>query len=486
MKRIALLAGLFALVVMPGVGLQAQTVSGRTAAATNLKIIDAARLMQIVPQSRSEDQQKQEAKRRQGRGPAASAIALGDLARVGQLDRFPGVSLEDLCRLSLTVYPDVNPDSRIFYYRPRRFVLRFDPGDGYYLNLDYKAGGRDEQSVLVQARLTPGFGQADKTILKALLMSALGRLGTPIDDPILLPLPATYDVSFDLQNWEIQSVTVNGVDPESGEIVLSLAASVPDASLVANTLGNLNGLVGTVQLTPSLISPSQSLTSPIQIPASIRLADIRSTPPMTLAEASPRLKNLWPFDLKLSYLCYLTGNPANGLRLRGWNLGNTVLHPGDSAELPAGALNAEVQSSPAVFVADLMASDEALDRVVQELTGGVGALPVETLTIEAVGNGLFEQYNLHKILVEVSSTAFDPEGRTEESHLYTLTQDEPRVTSDPLYLQSEPGSGLYRYRVGIITLDGEGHQDTSWRSPGSMLWNTISVGSKVVEEVLAQ
>ncbi len=451
-----------------------------------LKLADHVHLMQVLPQLQTADRQSEESRKRQGRGPAAGAIAVGDLATVRQLDRFPGVSLERLCRLSLTVYPDVNADSGIFYYRPRRFVLKFEPEEGYYLNLDYKAKGRDEQSVLIQARLTPGFAQVDRVVLKALLMSALHRLGREVADPILLPLPATYEVSFNLQNWEIESVTVNGVDPESGEIVLSLAASVPDATLVANTLGNLNGLVGSVELRPALISPSQSLTTPIQIPASIRLADIRSAPPLTPADIVPRFRNPWPFDLRLSYLCYLAGNPASALEVRGWSLGDAVLHPGDTAELPAHALNAELRKSPAVVVADLDASREALDAVVQRLTGGVGSLPVATLNIEAVGRGLFEQYNIHKIMVEVESTAFDPEGRTAESHLYVLTEDEPRVTSDPLYLAGEPGPGLYRYRVGIITLDGQGHQDAAWRKPGAMLWNTITVGSKVVEEVLGQ
>ena len=241
-----------------------------------------------------------------------------------------------------------------------------------------------------------------------------------------------------------------------------------------------------MELTPALISPSQSLTSAIQVPASVRLADIHSMPPMTIDRSSPEIENPWPFDLRISYLCYLTGSPSNGLRVRGWNLGNVTLHPGDRATIPPNTLNAEIWNSPPVVVADLEATEQAVDRVVQQLTGGVGSLPVETLAIEAVGSGLFEQYNIHKILVEVSSTAFDPEGRAEESRIYTLTSDEPNVTSDPLYLQSEPGPGLYRYRVGIITVDGQGHQDTSWRSPGSMLWNTITVGSKIVEEVLGQ
>jgi hypothetical protein len=37
-----------------------------------------------------------------------------------------------------------------------------------------------------------------------------------------------------------------------------------------------------------------------------------------------------------------------------------------------------------------------------------------------------------------------------------------------------------------VTIDGTVHSDSSWRSPNPVLPYTITVGSKLIEEVLAE
>ncbi|HLE61175.1 MAG TPA: hypothetical protein VI700_06535, partial [Thermoanaerobaculaceae bacterium] len=95
-------------------------------------------------------------KGKNGYGPGF-AVPLGDRVTVAQLAEF-SLETRDLCRLSLSVYPDANPATGIFYYRPKRYALRFDPQDGYFMTVDYKGSTTEGKNVLVQARLTPGAG----------------------------------------------------------------------------------------------------------------------------------------------------------------------------------------------------------------------------------------------------------------------------------------------------------------------------------------
>jgi len=430
-------------------------------------------------------------KGKNGYGPGF-AVPLGDRVTIAQLAEF-SLETRDLCRLSLSVYPDANPATGIFYYRPKRYALRFDPQDGYFMTVDYKGSTTEGKNVLVQARLTPGAGTNDREVLTALVRSYLKSTGSRVE-PILLPLPATPEAHFDLTDWNIAAVTVNGVDPDTGELVITLSADVPTKELLTGTLGNVNGLVGTVTLKPFVISDQQPMREAISINAEIRMADIGGGPPMLWRKApggTAELVNSWPFPLAVRHLCYLVQDPTSGaLRLRGWRLGDRVLQPGDRARLDLAKLNTEIDSAGAVtaFYDGALQRDDAMVRkAVESLTGGVGALPVQQLGVEVVkAEELFRQYNVYKIAVEVRSAHFDPQGRSQISHTYELDDKTPTVQCDTLYLWSDPGADLYQYRVGVITVDGTVHTDTTWRSPNPTLPTKVFVGAALVEEVLGK
>jgi hypothetical protein len=50
----------------------------------------------------------------------------------------------------------------------------------------------------------------------------------------------------------------------------------------------------------------------------------------------------------------------------------------------------------------------------------------------------------------------------------------------------EDSGDTYQYRVGVVTIDGTVHSDSVWRRPNPVLPYTITVGSKLIEEVLAE
>jgi hypothetical protein len=455
-----------------------------------LKVTPALIKAEMIPIDQAGRDARDELAARGARGPTLPALSLGDLVPVAQLERFDGVRMANLCRYSLQVYPDANRESGIYYYRPRKFVLRFDPNDGYYLSVDYKAGAAGADNVLMQARLTPGAGPPDRAVLEALVEAYLHGRGGP--RPVLLPLPASYEAAFNLTDWNVDEVTINGVDPDTGEIVLTLSADVPTKELVTSTLGNVNGLVGSVRLTPLYISDAQTMTQAVELQAELRLADLAGGPPLRWRSPSgnsSEFTNAWPFDLRLRYLAYLVKEAPGRLKLRGWGLGNTLLAPRDSARMATADLNAEIDGSnvvTALYLGSLVRDDDAVRRVVDELTGGVGALPVQELTIDVIrAADLFDQYGIYKLAVEVRSAHFDPEGREVAHHTYQVDESSATVLTDPLYLWEDSGD-LYQYRIGVVTIDGTVHSDSGWRRPSPVLPYTITVGSKLVEEVLAE
>jgi hypothetical protein len=428
---------------------------------------------------------------RNGWGPVRPGYDLSTV-EVDQLDEFYGVDLRQLCRYSLEVYPDANPDSGIFYYRPQTFALKFEPPD-FFLSIEYKAGDAGGENVLMQAQLTPGADQADRKILEALLEAYLKQRGSHVSSPYLLPLPVTYEVDFQLQHWNIEEVTVNGVDPDTGEIRITLSADVPAKELVTSTLGNTNGLTGYVDLKPILIdSGRQNFTEPLRLVAGIKLPDAlggpspRWRPPFSGVQAE--FTNEWPFEMRLEYLAYLI-NDGGELKLRGWSLGETTLGPGDTARLSTLQLNSELSSDnvvTALYLGDLQRDDEVVRKVVESCTSGVGLLPVKQIVIEALDpEALFDQYNIHKLVVEVRSAHFDPDGREVVSYSYDLDDSEELVQTDQLHLWEDAGD-LYHYRIVVITRDGAVHGDRDWRAPHAYLPDQILIGSQQVEEALAQ
>ncbi|HSL17295.1 MAG TPA: hypothetical protein VLB51_05250 [Methylomirabilota bacterium] len=446
----------------------------------------------LMTQIEAADAQLDEVADRNGWGPMLPALNLASVG-VEQIDEFDGVSLRDLCRYSLEVYPDANPDSRIFYYRPQAFALKFDPPD-YFMSVEYGAGDDGGANVIIQAQLTPGADRTDLEVLEALLRSYLKERGQQVSEPFLLPLPVTYEADFRLQNWRIDEVTVNGVDPDTGEIQLTLSADVPTKELVVSTLGNANGINGSIRLNPIIIDPDRQNLTSLQAPvARIKLPDNLGGPSMRWRPPSSGVQseftNSWPFELRLDYLTYLIRNSDGSLRMGGWSLGGAVLGPGDTARVSTLKLNRELVSDDVViatFVGDLQRDDDTVRRVVADCTGGVGALPVRRLAVEALDPGsLFDQYSIHKLVVEVRSAHFDPDGRVVESRSYDLDDSDERVLTDPLHLWDDAGD-LYHYRIVVITRDGAVHGDRTWRAPHPYLPDQILVGSTQVEEVLAE
>jgi hypothetical protein len=441
--------------------------------------------------------QQEEAKNRGGQGPSIEIIQLAEYVDIGRIDEFDGVTHADLCRLSTDVYPDVNEDSGIYYYYPQWWYLHFEPDEGgYHLQIDYKASQGESNEVLLVAHLTPGYDTKDVDFLGAMLKEYLRDVkGKQNADFKLLSLPASIEAEFEFSKWDIGEVTINAVEPDTDNIHLSISADVPTKELVTNTLID-EGLSGTVLLQPEDLGELQTLRSTLKGIAVIKLGEIAGGPslrwPQRTSGGKAGVNNQWPFDMRLDYLAYLYEKPNGGLELRGWDLGGEVLGPGDTAQIKNADLNTEFHSNRSVatrFIASLKDVDATGRAVIEHHTGGVGLYPQKNLSILISDLGIFDQYSIFRIAVEVRSAHFDPEGREVVSRTYLLDGSEEVVEVDTLYLWEDPsGSDLFQYRVSVVTSDGVPHEDRGWRRPGSsgLTAESIFVGSDMVEEVLAE
>ncbi|MCK4338226.1 MAG: hypothetical protein KAX11_09785, partial [Candidatus Aminicenantes bacterium] len=125
------------------------------------------------------------------------------------------------------------------------------------------------------------------------------------------------------------------------------------------------------------------------------------------------------------------------------------------------------------------------------ITGGVGEVPIKTLSVVAVNAGeVFDRYNIFEISVQVSSINFDPKGEKRIIKKYKLTRDNPEATGDPLYLLGETGDeesgglgSLFKYKISVIDNDANRYTDEIWRE-GEEEEETIYVGGSHIKELM--
>lgn len=446
---------------------------------------------ELITVQRANEQTETQAAAKGGVGPDGGFIDLKDALPVADLGRVALASLQDVSNLSLKLYRDGNQSSGIYYYVPSRYFLAWDPDVGYLLTIDYKAEQASGKNVVIDARLTPGELQADLQLLRQLLevyLSSQPRLPHPLSQISLLPLPAQYAAGFDWSALGVPAadLAITGVDPASRQIGITLTSDVATKEILVKKLGDILGLSGWVTL-----QPAQAAVAPLGVMAQLQLASKVYANARWLRDVGPvtRFRNRHPFPVELRYLAYLYSD-AGKLGIRGYDLGAQMLNPADVAKIPNAQITAEIDGPKALraWYGYALINDEAYrDRVLKVITGGIGSLPVKKVSVEAVRPvELFAQYHLYKLIVVVRSRHFDPQGKEEIENGYELSPTDARRDLAPLYVPEGTAAPLYEYRVGIVTEDGSSCQDSSWRKPGSGFMDSVFLGARQIEELLAQ
>ena len=438
---------------------------------------------------------KAAAQQLEGKGPMILGIDLGTKLNVLGLGSFPEVDgLQSFSNLSLQVFPDANRASGIYSYFPAAYYLNWDADNGYHLAIDYKyeqGGGND---VVLDARLSPGSLHADKSFLQSLLKLYLKKqpnLQHDLARTQLLEVPASYNVVFDWEAHGGESVTVSGLDRVTREIALTVTTDVGTRQHLINKLGSALGLRGDIFIQPEAVTAEQPALPMQPAQARLMLTDraYAVTPWQRFQETEySEFRNHHPFPVRLKYLCYLAAD-SNQLRLRGYDLGGSRLNPGDIAKIPNAKITEQIDDPEdvlkAVYIYALDNEEAYRQKVIDEMTGGVGALPVQNVPIDVLNSAeLFQQYNIYKLVVLVESKYFDPQSDNVLSQTYEFKSGDGALDMAPLYVPTGTPGPVFQYKLGVVTTAGEQFLDSDWRSPG--IFGDISIGSVQVEELLGQ
>jgi len=433
-----------------------------------------------------------------GYGPGPEVWRLDEQITFVDYNRF-GLDPRRVSNYSMRIYPDANPSSNIYYYLPDRYFIDWTPDDGYYMSIDYKPQrDENEKTVEIGARLTPtvGLGYGDYNLLKKLLLFYLKSAGKPYADIQLRPIPATYKPSFDLSADGIteDDIALTGVDPDTRELAISISTDLLTKEVLVGKLSGLVGITGSMQIEPVQVSDKQTRLPPITFAESnLRFCDseayartywVRDSGDHTI------FRNRHPFEINLKYLVYLYP-VGNRIEVRGYDLGPIQMKPGDIAKIPNDSIHEQIDDAKTIaawYEYSFECSEDALSAVVDSVTGGVGALSVMKLSIEAVeAERLFEDYQVYKLVVTLSSPYLDPKGEETLQQSYELSATEPRVEVQ-LYLRGDArkDASLYRYKITVVTTGGSIYQDDSWHDANEFLPETIFIGADQIEELISR
>ena len=197
--------------------------------------------------------------------------------------------------------------------------------------------------------------------------------------------------------------------------------------------------------------------------------------------------------VRLKYLCYLYAS-GNELQVRGYDLGNQLLVPGQRAKISNKPINSEFTSKKSLiswYEYRFDCDDSYLEEIVQGLTSGVGSVPTQKLAITMIqAEETFEQYGIYLLMVTIRSRYFDPEGEETITHTYEITSENPSVDCAPLYLfdeEARSGDTLpYDFRITLVSTTGDVFEDKEWRDPeGIVAAGKIFIGASVIESLIA-
>ncbi len=431
----------------------------------------------------------------EGKGPTSN----GELSLREQMkiDVPPEFDWNQIFSLSSTVYPDINGKSKIYYYLPGKHFLAWDKEDGYLLRFYYKGEVTpgEQNKIHIDLWLTPGHQPKDYQLLKKLIQI---HKGFGIKE--LLRLPADYRLNLHLGEHLIpeDQITISGIDTDTGELHITVETDVVTKQMLEDQLKDL-GWGGTMNITPASYSAEEPSVPAVSKAINIRLCDREAFTQKEWVRRSGEFTtftNEYDFPLRLKHLYFLrkTKNRSTPLKVYGFELGDVILAPEQSVKIRNSNIPKILEDSntlKAWYDFRLVPDDEYLNQMMAVITGGVGEVPIKTLSVVAVNAGeVFDRYNIFEISVQVSSINFDPKGEKRIIKKYKLTRDNPEATGDPLYLLGETGDeesgglgSLFKYKISVIDNDANRYTDEIWRE-GEEEEETIYVGGSHIKELM--
>ncbi|WEK35049.1 MAG: hypothetical protein P0Y53_21380 [Candidatus Pseudobacter hemicellulosilyticus] len=374
-------------------------------------------------------------------------------------------SQNQLTNVSLTIYPDKNPASGVFYYLPIAYDVKYDKERGFAFNMDYgtvrDAGG--DNRVRMSGTLSSGISLNEIQFIKALMDAYKAQNpGLKLERPMPLPISETPVITLgdELKNFGISNVNINNTSSITDPVEFSWMTDGTTATELENLLRANSGIIGKMKIKP------QGTTLGVQeIPVRIRLIDENTFGRFNMSPTDFRNKN-WrnetPFPVRLKYLhCMVidkNDQGKDGPIIYSWDLGNTQVPATSQVKFNADTVPTWLDNHKGkqariwleYSVVDTCSPcNEGVFRGIVQATSRPQLNDVVFRLLP-----FFEEYKISYLDVEMKSSQGSPSGSAEVSFpALHITKDSADQVLGKLYLASgvEPA---FDYRVTVVTKEG--------------------------------
>ena len=390
------------------------------------------------------------------------------------------------CSLESWVYEDLEPASGLYYFAPRAYRIAWTPQDGYALRFQYntKEGADDKTAVLMMATLSGGYNLEDRKILEQ-----LARQSSQIANfKSLKPLPI-YDMQVQFKSFmtgfqipadQITAIPANNI---AGDIQLTIAMSEQQIEEVIASLQSPQGIMGQFSF------PLEAGETPVvtHIPIVLSLCNYTVVSAGRWERGDPFINNS-DFPCRLKRLTALTIK-QNRLQSYGYRLGDILVPPRQIIPIRSSVISEDSNVLKYFFDTELRYKDcqKCMDDIVAGFRKGIAQARVENLEM-TVSAEVFTTYKLYEVLVQVESPYFTPTAAETATRIIKFTADNNSSTDIPLYLHTANTAKysnqnfLFRYRITVITEDGERFTSSYWVKADMQMGNYI--GKKQIEATL--
>ena len=352
----------------------------------------------------------------------------------------------------------------VFYYLPREFRLKHDE-TGYGLNVQYNhLKDPEKPSVMLTAELAAPHHKGDIPLLKSILKLAFDLKAS---DKLILKSISGIGATADLD-----SITSGLMIPPEN-ISLSMPSHLKKTLRLTLALKQDETEEVLAQITREGISGSLKVKIGeefVPVPINIGYLNFsgKRVDGFTLwADNQPtgKIRNITSFPVKI--------NSINCYRLKQGQLERISKKLKPSTIMPEREKSFKLPLINKLLGNNIMLAwlgttldsscQECMQSVDKKVRKGVAAVPSVNIKFEAIP-GVFSDFDIYKIIVQVQSPYFDTEGKkviikelelTEENNIH---QD--MVIYEPENRGAEPL--LYRYRLKLITAEGKSFFEHSW------------------------
>jgi hypothetical protein len=373
----------------------------------------------------------------------------------------------------MTIYPDKNPHSGIWYYLPADYHLLWDPSStdkmGYSLSISYgtqgDAGTDPDAPVLIKANLSSGITTGERNLVKSLL-----KFQDPeFKDLIYLPLRENVQTTFQdilYAQYSIpkDKITVTSSTDPGNPINVTCRTNSDTKEFMETALRSGDGIVGTM-----ILKPKEEGIIDQQIDAIISISNTRTLGKMQLEPVKWRKEdwvNKTPYPLRLKYLHVMKkSTQTNKPIIYTWSVGDADIAPQGRVSFDNGLVPQWLDTDPSTVIwlsYNVNECDSCGASVLTGVTDGVSGNTVQQIRF-VIPDAVFDSLKASYFMITLRSRQADPKGAAiVELKTLNVTKDPAKEFNiGPLFI---PKTGMpdFEYNIRIASTDGEFYESDKW------------------------